>query len=280
MDLIRADRFTLEQLTEAYNETRIDYIVPMPMNVARLREYIYLFDIDLSASWVATKNDTIYGLGMLGIRPGRAWITRVGVLPWGRRQGIGRSIIDKLLESAGEKALDTVWLEVIAGNEPANQLFQTSGFQHTRELLVARRPPQSNNIIQEPEDQPQVEELSHDQILALLEQRTGRPNWINETATFRKLSDLRGLSVQLPGGSQGWICYEVTFLQIARTIVEVLEGDPVNVTRAALQALHARHPTQDAVLENLPATEPSWHGFSDLGYFDVFRRVEMVRTSS
>jgi ribosomal protein S18 acetylase RimI-like enzyme len=279
MELIRADRFTLEQLTEAYNETRIDYIVPMPMNVARLREYIYLFDIDLSASWVAIKNDTIFGLGMLGIRPSRAWITRVGVLPKGRRQGIGRSIIDKLLESADEKALDTVWLEVIAGNEPANQLFLTSGFQHIRELLVARRPPQSNNIIHEPGNQPQVDELSHDQIVALLEQRTGRPNWINETATFRKLSDLRGLSIQLPDGSQGWICYEVTFLQITRTIVEVLEGDPVNVTRASLQALHARHPTQDAVLENLPTAEPVWNGFTEFGYFDVFRRVEMVRTS-
>ena len=280
MDLIRADRFTLEQLTEAYNETRIDYIVPMPMNVARLREYIHLFDIDLSASWVATYNDAIYGLGMLGIRSGRAWITRVGVLPWGRRQGTGRSIINKLLESAGEKALDTVWLEVIAGNEPAYQLFLTSGFQQTRELLVARRPPQSNNIIPEPEDQPQVKELNRDQTVALLEQRTGRPNWINETATFRKLSDLRGLSIQLPCGGQGWICYEVTFLQITRTVVEVLTGDPVKVTRAALQALHSRHPTQDAVLENLPVTEPIWKGFSELGYFDVFRRVEMVKANS
>ena len=280
MDLIRADRFTLEQLTEAYNETRIDYIVPMPMNVARLREYIYLFDIDLSCSWVATNNDTIYGLGMLGIRSGRAWITRVGVLPWGRRQGTGRSIINRLLESAAEKGLDTVWLEVIAGNEPAYQLFLTSGFQQTRELLVARRPPQSNDIVQEPEDRPQVSELNRDQTLALLEQRTGRPNWINETATFRKLSDLRGLSVQLPGGSQGWICYEVTFLQITRTVVEVLIGDPVKVARAALKALHERHPTQDAILENLPAAEPIWNGFSDLGYFDVFRRVEMVKINS
>ncbi|HUS94891.1 MAG TPA: GNAT family N-acetyltransferase [Patescibacteria group bacterium] len=280
MDLIRANRFTLEQLTEAYNETRNDYIVPMPMNVARFREYIYLYDIDLSASWVATRGDIIYGLGMLGIRSGRAWISRVGVLPWGRRQGIGRSIINKLLDSAGENSLDTIYLEVIAGNEPASQLFLTSGFQRTRELIVARRPPHSNHNLMELEEKPQIRELNRDQTLSLLEQRTGRPNWLNETDTFRKLSDLRGFSVQLPGGSQGWICYEVTFLQVTRTIVEVLEGDPVKVTRAALCALHERHPAQDAVLENLPGADPNWIGFSDIGYFEVFRRTEMVKVNS
>ncbi len=277
MDLIRANRFTLEQLTEAYNETRIDYIVPMPMNVARLREYIYLYDIDLSASWVATKGDTIYGLGMLGIRSGRAWISRVGVLPWGRRQGTGRSIINKLLDSAAENSLDTIHLEVIAGNEPASQLFLTSGFLPTRELIIARRPPHSNHYLSEVDEKPQLCELDRDQTLTLLEQRIGPPNWLNETDTFRKLSDLRGFSVQLPGGGWGWICYEVTFLQVTRTIVEVLKGDPVKVTKAALCALHERHPAQDAILENLPAADSKWIGFSDIGYFEVFRRTEMVK---
>ena len=277
MDLIRADSFTLEQLTSAYNDTRTDYIVPMPMNVPRLREYIHLFDIDLGASWVVTKNDTIYGLGMLGVRFGRAWITRVGVLPWGRRQGIGRSIIDKLIDSARVKGLETVWLEVISGNNPAYQLFVTSGFQKTRELLVARRAPQNETSHQSKREQTLVTELNRDQILALLDRRTTRPNWINETETYRKLSDLRGLCVQLPGGNKGWICYEVSFLQINRIVVDVVAGDAEQVTFAMLQALHERHPTQDAILENLPAYGPIWPGFKEMEYFDVFRRVEMVR---
>ena len=141
MELVCADNFSLEQLTEAYNQTRIDYIVPMPMNASRLHEYIELYDIDLSASWVAVRHEAIFGLGMLGIRQGRAWITRVGVLPKGRRQGTGRAIIDRLILSASEKEINKVWLEVIAGNYPASQLFITSGFSRTRDLIVARRPP-------------------------------------------------------------------------------------------------------------------------------------------
>jgi hypothetical protein len=40
MELIPANAFTLQELADAYNETRIDYIIPMPMTVERLRDYI------------------------------------------------------------------------------------------------------------------------------------------------------------------------------------------------------------------------------------------------
>jgi hypothetical protein len=83
MKLVPADNFDLEQLTKAYNQTRVDYIVPMPMNEARLRDYINCYDVDLSASWVAVEGSVMLGLGMLGVRRGRGWITRVGVLPSG-----------------------------------------------------------------------------------------------------------------------------------------------------------------------------------------------------
>ena len=66
MKLIPADQFTIEQLTEAYNQTRVDYIVPMPMNAARLQEYIDVYDVELAASWVAVnEQDEPLGLGML-----------------------------------------------------------------------------------------------------------------------------------------------------------------------------------------------------------------------
>ena len=61
MQLHRASNFSLQQLTDAYNQTRVDYIVPMPMNVARLQEYIDTYDIDLEASWVAMDGKIIFG---------------------------------------------------------------------------------------------------------------------------------------------------------------------------------------------------------------------------
>lgn len=87
--LHRASEFTFEELTHAYNQTRIDYIVPMPMNVRRLQEYVHNYDVDMDRSVVAMSDGHILGISMLGVRPGRCWSTRLGVLPVKRRRGTG-----------------------------------------------------------------------------------------------------------------------------------------------------------------------------------------------
>ena len=53
IEMIPAERFSMQELTELYNQTRVDYLVPMPMNADRLAEYIRDFDIDLAHSCVA-----------------------------------------------------------------------------------------------------------------------------------------------------------------------------------------------------------------------------------
>lgn len=141
MQLIPAPQLSLADLASAYNETRIDYIVPMPMTVERLKRYVEIYDVDLHSSCAAVSSNVILGLGMLGIRYQRGWITRLGVLPAGRRQGTGRAIMEYLLEQARQRHMPIMWLEVIKGNTPAHQLFISLGFEETRELIVARRPP-------------------------------------------------------------------------------------------------------------------------------------------
>jgi GNAT superfamily N-acetyltransferase len=281
VQLHRASHFTLQQLTDAYNQTRVDYIVPMPMNVARLQEYIDAYDIDLEASWVAMDGKLIFGLGMLGVRRGRAWITRVGVLPIGRRQGTGRAIVNELVKSAGRRQCRELWIEVIAGNIPAQQLFLTGGFLPKRELLVARRPPSHTSPLSEEglarSPRLEVTELERSELPALLNERRERPNWLNETKSFRSDENTLGLSVADRENGHGWVVYRADRYQLTHIVVEVLAGDPTQVTASVLRALHRRHPTQDAVMENLPADSPYWPGFHSLGYFEVFRRQEMAR---
>jgi hypothetical protein len=38
VEIIPADRFNIQELTDLYNKTRVDYLVPMPMNADRLKE--------------------------------------------------------------------------------------------------------------------------------------------------------------------------------------------------------------------------------------------------
>ena len=276
MKLHYADNFTFEQLTEAYNETRVDYMVPMPMNIARLMEYCRVYDVSLEHSCIALENEVMLGLGMLGVRHERGWITRLGVLPAGRRKGTGSTLMEGLLEAAQRESLKTVWLEVIKGNEPAHNLFRKFGFKETRELIVARRAPQAESNKAVFDEIRRITTLNHEDAIILLSHRQERPNWLNETESLQNVRNLSALLVELKNGGRGWVTYHAGLLQLTRLIVEVTVGDPTEVTEAILTVLHQRHKRQDSIAENL-CDDDKWLGFQKVGYFDSFRRIEMTR---
>jgi len=121
--LVPASQFTIEQLTVLYNKTRVDYMVPMPMNVARLADYVRLYDVNLDRSFVAMQGEEMLGVAMLGIRHQRAWITRLGVVPTTRRHGAGKMLVAALVDAVDSLHLPLIMLEVIKNNAPAHQLF-------------------------------------------------------------------------------------------------------------------------------------------------------------
>src|SRR5690606_20363246 len=281
MELIPATEFTLQELADAYNETRIDYIIPMPMTVERLQSYIEVYDVDLGSSCAAADRGQILGIGMLGLRARRAWVTRLGVLPSGRRQGVGRAIMGFLLDAACRHGAPVTWLEVIQGNTPAHELFNSLGFVETRRLIVARRPPAFKEIAPgEEAERPRVRHvrtLDHEATMALLASRQDKPNWLNQTESLRNASDVSALVVETEDGGHGWITYKTSLLRLTRIVADVTEGDPAAVAAALLQTLHEFYPTQDAIAENIPADDPKWPGFLQAGYFEAFRRIEMVK---
>lgn len=294
MDIIPANHFLFEELTAAYNQTRVDYLVPMPMNVSRLREYAHVYDVDLNCSCVAMQNGTIWGLGMLGLRGNCGWVTRLGVLPNGRRQGTGSAMLEWMINKSISHHNHQVWLEVIKGNAPGYELFVKFGFETTRELIVARRPPRPDNAPLNGRVK-RITYLEHDDAIDLLNRRKQRPNWLNDTRSLQNVrtqpaqalaspSDIiqtarhiSALMVELSNGGLGWVAYQATMLQLTRIVVEVVCGDPADVTAAVLLTLHQHHRRQDAIVENIPDDE-QWLGYQQAGYFEAFRRIEMVRT--
>jgi ribosomal protein S18 acetylase RimI-like enzyme len=297
MKLLPANEFALEELTDAYNRTRTDYIIPMPMNPGRLLEYITLFDVSLPASRVAVLDGKIVGLGMLGIRPGQGWITRLGVLPEGRRRGVGGAILQQLLEQAAARDVNVVWLEVIHGNEPAHQLFKKFGFEETRELLVGRRPPNVPRNVAIVMNARIIDYLQHEEVIEHHCVRCERANWLNDVSSMRNIRKLAtatieestgsailheaprlsGIEIEFQDGSQGWVTFQVTAHQLKRINVEVGRGDPTETTSSLLQFLHRLHSSQDAIVENIPE-DKQWIGFQQAGYFETFRRIEMARS--
>jgi ribosomal protein S18 acetylase RimI-like enzyme len=128
--LVPSDRFSYQELAELFTRGYEGYFVPMHFDEPTLRYMVDVWDIDLSRSRVAPGA----GLANLAIRGDRAWIGGIAVVPEQRRNGIGRALMEALLELAPPMVL----LEVIEANEPAIKLYQSLGFEKTRVLEVWR----------------------------------------------------------------------------------------------------------------------------------------------
>ncbi len=272
LELVPASCYSMEALTAAYNQTRIDYIVPMPMNVARLEAYIQHYDCDLGRSVVARLGGEVLGLAMLGVRSRRTWITRLGVLPVSRRNGSGEAMMRYLIDRSRDLGAEDSILEVIKNNVPAQQLFTKLGFRVTRELLILRRPPGLPVV-----DAPAYRVTAGDQqrALELLRRRRSVPSWLDETQSLRNCGGLLSLEVSLDDGSHGWLVYQSTVFQLGRLVLQTESGNPARVAQALAHALHTRHPIQDTKTENIPADDPHLPGLLAMRYLESFRRMEM-----
>ncbi|MBI5666658.1 MAG: GNAT family N-acetyltransferase [Chloroflexi bacterium] len=275
---VPASGYPFQALADIYNQTRIDYIVPMPMNARRMELYVSTYDIDLGASIIALDTDgDPAGIGMLGLRGDRAWLTRLGVLPCKRGHQLGRFMMESLLEQAARRSARQAQLEVIKGNAPAHRLFLKFGFEETRELLVIRRPP-GQPAMDNPLPDATVSALQPADIAACLEQRPPGASWIDETPSLLHAGSLQGLRLELPSGDSGWVVYQNTAFQIAYIVLHVAPTDGETMARALLYHLHRLHPLQDTKVENLPALDAHWPAFQSTGYVEAFRRIEMRMT--
>ena len=84
---------------------------------------------DAAKYFVATVEDTVAGyIGMWEIA-GQCDITNVAVLPEFRRIGVGKKLIEHLIQYCKNKELSPIFLEVRKSNEPAKSLYADFGFK-------------------------------------------------------------------------------------------------------------------------------------------------------
>ena len=275
--LIPVNQFTDEQLTAIYNQTRVDYLVPMPMNAARLAEYIETYDVSRENSLVATTQDgEMLGVNMLGLRQGRAWITRLGVIPNTRRHGVGRLLMESLMQNAVDQSVHFFMLEVIKNNTPAHQLFLKLGFYEVGELLVLRRSPLTPAVDPVVADARRLDRMD---ALVLVGWDRGTQPWTNQSESLANAFEVSGLYLTLADGSRGWLVYQRQKFLLTRFAFKTEVGDPATVAYALLSHLHNQYPRLDTQVENIQVNDPHLPGFYRMGYVEAFRRIEMWRGS-
>jgi ribosomal protein S18 acetylase RimI-like enzyme len=273
---IPTSHYSFAELADIYNQARVDYIVPMPMNAKRMEDYVRTYDIDLNLSLVAIDREDEHpnGICMFGVRADRGWITRLGVIPERRRRKTGEFLMRQLIDVARQRQMRLIQLEVIKGNEPAYQLFQKLGFVDTRELLIIRRPPGKLKPEQLPPDNLLVSPV--EDVAGVLADRDGEPSWVEETQSLLNAGNIQGFKITMAEGDSSWLIFQKATFQLTH-FVFAPQSSP-ELLRALLGKVHQDFPLVDTKIENIPANDMAWGIYQEMGYVESFRRVEMVLT--
>jgi GNAT superfamily N-acetyltransferase len=229
--LVPASQLSVPELADLFTRAYEGYYVPVAVDETAMRYMIETWDIDLERSRV----DPGRGFCNLGVRGDRGWIGGVGVAPEARRQGVGRALMDAVLELAPP----TVTLEVLEQNEPARALYERLGFVERRMLevwtLTVKLEPAGEVRRVEPRPLGQ-EDLPWQRADASLPHGCERIDVDGGAALFRVTEGTVGIAQLAAADEQ--VARELLRALRARgsrvSYVNVPEGDPAS---AALQAL-------------------------------------------
>lgn len=120
-DLMRLRKMTVSDLPEVLEIERKNYQFPWGEDIFR-----DCFKAGYSC-WVCEELDRVLGYSLLSIAVGEAHILNISVHPAEQKQGIGRKMLENLIEVARGKA-ETVFLEVRPSNIGAIALYEDVGF--------------------------------------------------------------------------------------------------------------------------------------------------------
>ena len=119
----------------ALNRVFERYLVPVTFSSEQLHLHITYNDVDASASplWY-DDGGNVLAAALLAIRGKRGWIGGFGVAPEYRGQGYASQLLDAILQTARDRGLESVQLEVITDNTPAIGTYRKGGFHIVRTL--------------------------------------------------------------------------------------------------------------------------------------------------
>lgn len=133
--------YSLGQLADVVTAAFQGYALPVNESAVRLARLIRMQGLDLANSVVIRCNSQAVGISFLGLRNTRAWISAFGIVPSHRGRGLGRALMEKLIEQARGAGAQDVRLEVLVGNLAARRVYSQCGFQNERELVTLERSP-------------------------------------------------------------------------------------------------------------------------------------------
>ncbi|MGI8915565.1 MAG: GNAT family N-acetyltransferase [Chloroflexota bacterium] len=142
-----ASDYSLGQLADLVTAAFHGYALPVQETPARLSRLVRVQGLDLAHSVVLRCDGQLVGVGFLGLRNTRAWVSAFGIIPAFRGRGLAGRLMERIIEQARQTGALDVRLEVLVGNLAARRVYQRSGFRVQRELVTLERAPLSSPLL-------------------------------------------------------------------------------------------------------------------------------------
>ena len=133
MEYVEASRFSLAELTEAWNQGYAGYFVPITFSEAQMEAHLRCGPVDLDRSVVLVDGGVPAGFSFLAVRGERGWIGGFGVAPSHRGRGLSYPLFAEHVRRIREGGPPRVQLEVFTQNW-ARRVYEREGFRVTRRL--------------------------------------------------------------------------------------------------------------------------------------------------
>lgn len=259
-------------LLKTFNAGYRGYIVQLKLEPDQMRSHIANQHIDLRASRIAYADGDPVGVTLLGVRGKTGWIGGVGVRPEYRGKGIGRRLMEGVLDAARGRGLETVFLEVIEGNKAAHELYRKLGFTETRRLLILEcampaELPTSDAVVMRVKP---AEALAHYDAF----HEAANP-WQRQPESLRPAFDkLSAWEARRDGETLAYALGYASEKGVQWVDLAAAAGE-VEALGALVAGVQAEYPGAVARIVNLSADDPAWPLLSRLGYVEKMAQHEM-----
>lgn len=126
--------FGLEATAQVLTRGFSDYFVPITSSPAILLGMVRADSVDLAASRVLVRDGQPIAAALIARRGWTSRLAGMAVVPEARHGGVGRVMVEHLLNEARARGERTMVLEVIEQNDPAVKLYERCGFTRIRRL--------------------------------------------------------------------------------------------------------------------------------------------------
>lgn len=134
-DFAPALEWTHADLAAIFDRSFEGYYAPVSTTARSLEQRVRTEHIDLASSYVAMAGGSPAGLALIARRGRTSRVAAMGLVPAWRSKGLGRTLMQRVLDEARGRGDARMILEVIDANHAARALYEKVGFRARRKLV-------------------------------------------------------------------------------------------------------------------------------------------------